>query len=37
LDGENKLAQDLQRKLGTVDQAVENLVRLKEFGDSICL
>ena len=34
---ENGRAQDLQQKLDNVDQAVENLVRLKEFGDSICL
>ncbi|MDR0372434.1 MAG: recombinase family protein [Nitrososphaerota archaeon] len=36
LDSENKIAQDLQQKLDNVDQAVENLARLKEFGDSIC-
>jgi hypothetical protein len=37
LDSENKIAQDLQRKLDNIDQAVENLVRLKEFGDCVCL
>ena len=36
LDSENKIAQDLQQKLDTIDQVVENLVRLKEFGESVC-
>jgi DNA invertase Pin-like site-specific DNA recombinase len=36
LDSENKIAQDLQQKLDNIDQTVETLVRLKEFGDSIC-
>jgi len=36
LDSENKIAQDLQQKLDNIDQAVENLARLKEFGDSVC-
>jgi DNA invertase Pin-like site-specific DNA recombinase len=36
LDSENKIAKDLQQKLDNIDQAVENLARLKEFGDSIC-
>ncbi|MCL1966196.1 MAG: hypothetical protein FWF62_03475, partial [Candidatus Bathyarchaeota archaeon] len=36
LDGENKLAEDLRQKLESVDQAIESLARLKEFGDSIC-
>ncbi|MCL1970367.1 MAG: recombinase family protein [Candidatus Bathyarchaeota archaeon] len=36
LDSENKIARDLRQKLDNIDQAVENLVRLKEFGDSIC-
>ncbi|MCL2475701.1 recombinase family protein [Candidatus Bathycorpusculum sp.] len=36
LDGENKLAADLEQKLDSVDQAIENLARLIEFGDSIC-
>ena len=36
LDSENKLAEDLKQKLDNVDQAIENLARLKEFGDSIC-
>ena len=36
LDSENKLAEDLKQKLDSVDQAIENLARLKEFGDSIC-
>jgi len=36
LDSENKIAQDLQQKLDNIDQAIETLARLKEFGDSIC-
>jgi DNA invertase Pin-like site-specific DNA recombinase len=36
LDSENKIAQDLQQKLDNIDQTIENLARLKEFGDSIC-
>jgi len=36
LDSENKIAEDLKQKLDNVDQAIENLARLKEFGDSIC-
>jgi regulator of replication initiation timing len=36
LDSENKVAEDLRQKLERIDQAVENLARLKEFGDSIC-
>jgi uncharacterized protein YoxC len=36
LDSENKLAEDLKQKLDNLDQAIENLARLKEFGDSIC-
>ncbi|MCL2475717.1 recombinase family protein [Candidatus Bathycorpusculum sp.] len=36
LDSENKVAEDLRQKLENIDQAVENLARLKEFGDSIC-
>jgi len=36
LDSENKVAQDLQQKLDNIDSAVENLVCLKEFGDSVC-
>ena len=36
LDSENKIAQDLAQKLDNIDHAVENLVRVKEFGDSIC-
>ncbi|MCL2173189.1 MAG: recombinase family protein [Candidatus Bathyarchaeota archaeon] len=36
LDSENKLAEDLKQKLDNIDQAIENLARLKEFGDSIC-
>ena len=37
LDGENKIAQDLQQKLDDVETAIENLARLKEFGDSVCI
>jgi hypothetical protein len=37
LDSENKIAQDLAQKLDNIDQAIENLARLKEFGDSVCL
>ncbi|MCL1976714.1 MAG: recombinase family protein [Candidatus Bathyarchaeota archaeon] len=36
LDSENKLAADLKQKLDSIDQAIENLARLIEFGDSIC-
>jgi DNA invertase Pin-like site-specific DNA recombinase len=36
LDSENKIAQDLQQKLDNIDTAIENLARLKEFGDSVC-
>jgi len=36
LDSENKIAQDLQQKLDNIETAIENLARLKEFGDSIC-
>jgi DNA invertase Pin-like site-specific DNA recombinase len=36
LDSENKIAQDLEQKLDAIDQTVETLVRLKEFGDSVC-
>jgi DNA invertase Pin-like site-specific DNA recombinase/DNA-binding HxlR family transcriptional regulator len=36
LDSENKIAQDLQQKLDNVERAIENLVRLKEFDDSVC-
>ncbi|MCL2257617.1 MAG: recombinase family protein [Candidatus Bathyarchaeota archaeon] len=36
LDSENKLAEDLKRKLDNIDRAVESLARLKEFGDSVC-
>ncbi|MCL2643116.1 MAG: recombinase family protein [Candidatus Bathyarchaeota archaeon] len=36
LDSENKIAQDLRQKLDNVETAIENLARLKEFGDSVC-
>jgi uncharacterized protein YoxC len=36
LDSENKIAQDLQQKLDSVETAIENLAGLKEFGDSVC-
>ena len=36
LDSENKVAQDLQQKLDSIETAIENLVRLKEFSDSVC-
>ena len=34
---DNKTTEDLQQKLDNIETAIENLVRLKEFGDSICL
>jgi DNA invertase Pin-like site-specific DNA recombinase len=36
LDSENKVAQDLQQKLDNIETAIENLVKLKEFSDSVC-
>jgi DNA invertase Pin-like site-specific DNA recombinase len=33
---DNKTTEDLQQKLNNIETAIENLVRLKEFGDSIC-
>jgi DNA invertase Pin-like site-specific DNA recombinase len=36
LDSENKIARDLQQKLDNIETAIENLARLKEFGDEIC-
>ena len=36
LEGENKTAENLQEKFNRVEQTIENLVKLKEFGDSIC-
>jgi exonuclease VII small subunit len=36
LENGNKMADSLQEKLNNVEKAIENLVRLKEFGDSIC-
>jgi len=36
LKPDNETAENLQQKLDNVETAIENLVRLKEFGDSIC-
>ncbi|MCL2172728.1 MAG: recombinase family protein [Candidatus Bathyarchaeota archaeon] len=36
LDPDSKAIEDLQQKLNNIETAIENLVRLKEFGDSIC-
>jgi DNA invertase Pin-like site-specific DNA recombinase len=36
LKNENKFAEDLTQKLNTIDQTIETIVRLKEFGDSVC-
>jgi DNA invertase Pin-like site-specific DNA recombinase len=36
LDSENKVAQDLKQKLDNIETAIENLARLKEFGNEIC-
>ncbi|MDR0493545.1 MAG: recombinase family protein [Nitrososphaerota archaeon] len=36
LEGENKLASNLQEKFDRVEQTIETLVKLKEFGDSVC-
>jgi hypothetical protein len=36
LEGENKVVVGLQQKLDNIETAIENLARLKEFGDSIC-
>ena len=36
LEGENKVAENLQQKLDRVEQTIETLVKLKEFGDSVC-
>jgi hypothetical protein len=33
---DNKTVETLQQKLANIDKAVENLVGLKEFGDSVC-
>jgi DNA invertase Pin-like site-specific DNA recombinase len=33
---DNKTAEDLTQKLANIEATIENLVRLKEFGDSIC-
>ena len=36
LEGENSLAENLQEKFDRIEQTIENLVKLKEFGESIC-
>jgi DNA invertase Pin-like site-specific DNA recombinase len=36
LKNENKFAEDLTQKLNTIDRTIEAIVRLKEFGDSVC-
>jgi DNA invertase Pin-like site-specific DNA recombinase len=33
---DNEATEDLQQKLNSIETAIENLARLKEFGDSIC-
>ena len=36
LNLDNKTSETLQQKLDSIETAVENLARLKEFGDSVC-
>ena len=36
LEQDNKAFENLQQKLESVETAIENLVRLKDFGDSVC-
>jgi flagellar motor protein MotB len=36
LNHENKFAENLTQKLAKIDETIENIVKLKEFGDSVC-
>jgi hypothetical protein len=37
LEQDNKAVETLQQKLENVETAIENLARLKEFSDSVCV
>ena len=37
LELDNKSIENLQQKIENVEAAIENLVRLKEFGEAICI